>query len=389
MSGKPVMVFINHWARDLGGAEHSLLDILQFARHDAAVHLVTSEGGKLVERAQALGIQCTIIPCNAALQGIRRDHLLQSLLTKWKIILSFLLYTVRVSRRIREISPSLIHANVPKSHMTLFILRLLGYKGHCCFHIREIFDSKSLPSLLYTVLFPGSNSSVISISRAARESLPPSIRQASTVIYNGIEIPPVCKAHTGNGVKFLYLGRIVPWKGCEQLIEAFSLLVKDSSVPVECNLVGGTIYWDTSYREQLAGMIRERGIADRCRILDHTNDPVSVMMDHDVFCNCSDREPFGRSIAEAQACGLPVVAFSTGGIPEILEHEHTGLLTEYGDVKQFARMMKRFIDEPDLAGRMGKAGRERMKEFFERDKQMQNIVKMLVSRALPEEVPGN
>jgi len=97
-----------------------------------------------------------------------------------------------------------------------------------------------------------------------------------------------------------------------------------------------------------------------------------------VFCNASYNEPFGRSIAEAQAAGLPVVAFDSGAVKEIVEHERTGLLVPYDDTSGFVRAMGRFINEPRLARSMGIKGHQRAKEFFNRDIQVPAICNELL-----------
>lgn len=373
MSGnnKPIVLFLNHWAKQLGGAEHSLLDILYFAGRRFTCHLITSEPGPLLEKASRMNVRCHVEPCSSSLENVRRWNFLRTLLLSWQDIIAFIVYVFRLRRLILQIKPNLIHANVPKSHIALFILSRIGYTGKCCFHIREIFDKKSMPEFIYKILFPGGNSSVIAISNAVKQNLPENILAKACVIYNGVSLSLSPKKYDKvTMLKLLYLGRIVPWKGCHILIDILSMVLnKYPSSKVELSLVGDTLYWSDDYRNELKKKIEQLHLSSYCHLLPYTSDAESVFLSHDIFCNASLKEPFGRAVAEAQGCGLPVVAFNTGGIPEIVIHNETGILVPYGDCKLFTGAIGRFIERPDLIEKMGSNGRDRAKHHFDRNKQ--------------------
>ena len=75
-------------------------------------------------------------------------------------------------------------------------------------------------------------------------------------------------------------------------------------------------------------------------------------------------EPFGMPTIEASACGLPVVATRSGGIPEVVEDGRTGILAARGDARELALAIGRVLDDPTLARAMGEAGRQRVVEHF-------------------------
>ena len=76
------------------------------------------------------------------------------------------------------------------------------------------------------------------------------------------------------------------------------------------------------------------------------------------------RESFGRVAAEAQACGVPVVASRVGGIPETLRENESGLLVEAGDVEAWSTALLHLVEHPILRRRMGAAGRAQASERF-------------------------
>lgn len=75
-------------------------------------------------------------------------------------------------------------------------------------------------------------------------------------------------------------------------------------------------------------------------------------------------ETFGRASIEAQACGIPVIASRTGGIPESLVEGRTGLLLAPGDVAAWADALVRLAADDAMRGRMGAAGRAYVMEHF-------------------------
>lgn len=79
---------------------------------------------------------------------------------------------------------------------------------------------------------------------------------------------------------------------------------------------------------------------------------------HDVLVWPAIREAFGLVLLEAQAAGLGVIAGDTFGIPDIVQNGETGLLSPEGDVAALAANLRRVLDEPELADRLGVAARQ-------------------------------
>jgi glycosyltransferase involved in cell wall biosynthesis len=92
-----------------------------------------------------------------------------------------------------------------------------------------------------------------------------------------------------------------------------------------------------------------------------------------VFVYKSEAEPLGSAALAAMASGVPVVASGTGGLPEIVEHERTGLLVNNGD---FAGAVRRLLDDPRLAAELGRAGREHVQRGFSADQMAENTMRV-------------
>jgi glycosyltransferase involved in cell wall biosynthesis len=78
----------------------------------------------------------------------------------------------------------------------------------------------------------------------------------------------------------------------------------------------------------------------------------------DVLALASRTEAFGYVFLEAWANGKPVIGANAGGIPAVVDHGHTGLLVDFGKVDQLADAIEQLIDNPELAHRLGDAGRD-------------------------------
>jgi starch synthase len=75
-------------------------------------------------------------------------------------------------------------------------------------------------------------------------------------------------------------------------------------------------------------------------------------------------EGFGLAIAEAMACGVPVVATKVGSIPEVVCDGESGLLVPVNDDEMLYRAIGHLIEDSDLAHKMGQAGQKRVETLF-------------------------
>jgi glycosyltransferase involved in cell wall biosynthesis len=95
------------------------------------------------------------------------------------------------------------------------------------------------------------------------------------------------------------------------------------------------------------------------------DDIAPLLSSLDLFVLATETEGLPVSIIEAMAMARPVIATNVGGIPEIVEHDVTGLLVPPGDDGALAVAIRRLLADPELAGRMGEAGQRRIRERFD------------------------
>src|SRR5690606_10100235 len=114
-------------------------------------------------------------------------------------------------------------------------------------------------------------------------------------------------------------------------------------------------------------LARELGIFERCTFPGTYDAIWELLPQADVFFLPSDYESFGLSALEAMACGVPVVASNTGGLPEVVEDGVSGFLHAPGNVEAMAASIRKLLSDDKRAKKMGAAARERASGKFRRE----------------------
>jgi D-inositol-3-phosphate glycosyltransferase len=168
----------------------------------------------------------------------------------------------------------------------------------------------------------------------------------------------------------LQLGRMVPRKGIDNVIEALALLRAHHDVDAELLVVGGEP--DQSTDAVTPELARLRSLAARLGVADYVlfagPRKRAALRDYysaaDVFVTTPWYEPFGITPVEAMACARPVIGADVGGIKSTVVDGETGFLVPPRDPQALARRLAVLHDNPALARRMGGKGLRRAWCFF-------------------------
>jgi len=165
----------------------------------------------------------------------------------------------------------------------------------------------------------------------------------------------VRKAMGASGFVWVFVGRLEKQKGVDVLLDGFSRLDPASQL---------WIVGDGSLRGELEQRARTLGVLDRVRFEGAVADASPFYWGADAFAIASRWEGLPLALLEAQAAGLPVVAAAAGGVAEAIREGTTGLLVPREEPLVLAQAMRRVMDDPELARRLGyEAARQAREEW--------------------------
>jgi glycosyltransferase involved in cell wall biosynthesis len=190
------------------------------------------------------------------------------------------------------------------------------------------------------------------------------------VVYTGVDSRKEFHAENEAPRTAMVIGtacRLVPLKGLVDLIRAVALL--SSEFPTLRLEIAGT-------GPQQENLERERNrlsLAGQVRFLGWQGDIRSTLRTWDIFAMPSLDEGLPIAILEAMAEGLPVVATSVGGVPELVVDGQTGYLVPPSDVAALTQRLRVLILDPKRRQAMGVAGWQRVREHFSIDRMVAEI----------------
>lgn len=154
------------------------------------------------------------------------------------------------------------------------------------------------------------------------------------------------------------VGRLVPQKGFEYLLRAAKIVIE--KIPnTKFILVGGG-----ELENKLKNLSRALRIDKNVILTGPRRDMNRIYSIMDIFTLPSLWEPFGNVSLEAMAFGKPVIATDVGGIPEVVEDGVTGILIPPKDSGKLAEVIIYLLKNPEIAKKMGEAGRKRVQKYF-------------------------
>ncbi len=154
------------------------------------------------------------------------------------------------------------------------------------------------------------------------------------------------------------VGYLLPEKGQEQLVRAFPEV--RARFPEARLLLAG----DGPCRKTLESLVRNFGLQDTIVFAGFVEDIRQVYAALDVFVFPSLAEPLGTSLLAAMAWGLPVVAVASGGVPEYVQHDATGLLVPQAESNLLSAVLQQILGDRSLRDRLGNEARRKIEGAF-------------------------
>jgi glycosyltransferase involved in cell wall biosynthesis len=179
--------------------------------------------------------------------------------------------------------------------------------------------------------------------------------------------------------QLLCIGTLHEVKGQRYLLEACRSLL-ERGVDFECHFAGvGPDLQALKKQAQALGLNNRVYFHGRCtgpRILELLR-KADLLVTPSVPSSCGRREGIPVVLMEAMASGVPVVTSDLSGIPELVQHEQTGLLTQPRDVAAIAASILRLRGDRRLSARLAVAGRQKIESQFNQKINVQNLLDIL------------
>ena len=156
----------------------------------------------------------------------------------------------------------------------------------------------------------------------------------------------------------VHVSNFRPVKQVHHVVDVFARVLERTDARLL--LVG-----DGPDRRPVEACLRNRGLWDRARLIGAQSHPETLVREAAAFVLPSRTESFGLAALEAQSCGVPVVAYEVGGLPEVIVDSETGYLVPPDDVDAMADRVTRLLVEPAHQRKLGAAARARAMECFE------------------------
>ena len=326
-----------------GGVERGTVDFAAELVRRGHESLVMSSGGSMVPALEQAGTTHIEFPVHRKSPGS-------------------LLRVKSLRKLLLELDPDLIHvrSRIP-AWMTWLALKKMPEANKPA--LLSTFHGLYSVSRYSAIM--GCGDQVIAISHCVQQYILDNYPQIDpgkiTVIHRGVDTaqfhpdykPPeewrtqLMRGHPQLAHKPLILmpGRLSRWKGQLQFIDLIEDLTREGTL---CHgvIVGGPQPGKESYLQELQDAVRARGLNEHITFLGHRSDMANIYPLASVVCNLSQHaEPFGRTVIEALAMGVPVVSYDYGGPAESLRECFPRGLVPLGDREALRETVKPLLSE--------------------------------------------
>ncbi|HHH42926.1 MAG TPA: glycosyltransferase family 1 protein [Gammaproteobacteria bacterium] len=355
-------------------------------------HLLSLLGNLDTESYQSL-LVCITDPRQGETPWLRelRKSGLQSVLVPVKHMLSLRDFT-SILLWIRRFRAQIVHTHDHRADIAgIAAARMAGIPGIATIHGWTNWEDTSRKRQVYKWLDLHAlrkADAIIANSAAEVSQLPAGNHALPTVIVpHGVDLQKFDAERVGSSpvhrlapedkrVTIAVVARIHPVKGQMEFVRAAARL-RQMRRNVRFVLVGDAPPYFEAYKRDVLRFISENHLEDSVVNIAVENSEVpSVLKNVDILVAPSHEEPFGLSILEAMAMGIPVVASRVGGIPEVVADGVTGILFQPGDWRALVDILCSLMDDPERRLELGRNARMRVEDRFSIQAMVSRTVKV-------------
>ncbi|MGE5813184.1 MAG: glycosyltransferase family 4 protein [Acidobacteriota bacterium] len=367
----------------VGGVETSVIAMIEsFRAVEPAwdVAAIAPEQAAFLDRARRLGCQTTALPFPRALARFGEAAAQKGMVGRGSAGLAALAYVMRLRRTLRRLAPDVVHAHGIK------MLVLSGWaapaRARLVWHVHDYVAGRDASARALRAA-SGRCRAVIANSRSVADDFRARVpgRAPVTVVYNAVNVDRFAPdgpridldrlAGTGSSephpVRIGLAATLGRWKGHEVFLRALSRLPPDRRW--RAYVIGDAVYqthgsqWSMA---ELKALARELGLEGRVAFTGLIEDMPAALRSLDIVVHASTQpEPFGMSIAEAMACGRPIVVAMAGGAAELVRHGVDAIEYPPGDDAALARAIAALVEDAECRNRLGEEARRTATRAFD------------------------
>ncbi|MEK7728863.1 MAG: glycosyltransferase [candidate division KSB1 bacterium] len=197
--------------------------------------------------------------------------------------------------------------------------------------------------------------------------------------------PKEISAAPNDAPVILAIGRLVPKKGFIDLIRACERLAQ-RGIDFRCQIVG-----EGPERAALQAAITAAKLEDKVRLLGAQTDVKKYLQRADVFVmpcvldESGDRDGIPTTLMEAMAMQVPVISTRVSGIPELVQHEQTGLLVAPAAVEELTQAICRLIVDEKLQQELAREGRRHIELHHDLETNTEQLLRNILRRVSPRD----
>lgn len=297
------------------------------------IGVVLFEDGAYADELRKRGFRVEIVALGSDVMAVQRERLPLTATIGGARMLP------RLAAAYRRLRSDIVYTNTVKAHVLgASAARLAGVRA--VMHVRDLLEGGARNVLRLVGATCTVERIAISQAVAARLALPKTVVVPNPVDLSAYErLPAQMQARQQlalpQDVPLVgILGRINRWKGHDRFVRIAALLAARSDAHFA--IVGKPMFRDADFAEELHVLATELGLGGRLHFVPWLDDPRPAYAALDVNCNTSRAEPFGRTIIEAAACGVPTVCFDEGGAPEAVADGSCGRVVPRDNEPRFA-----------------------------------------------------
>ena len=214
------------------------------------------------------------------------------------------------------------------------------------------------------------------------------------LFHNGVDTKEYAPGKSGKKLRDLihvsdtstligFVGRLEYEKGPDLFVRA-AAHVHNIRPDIQFAIVG-----DGSMLKDLKQMAKQNGLENYLHFIDWSTNVAEVYPAFDLMAHTSRNDGTSLVLLEGMACGRPAVGMAVGGVREMIENEHTGMLVPPGDWEGMGIQMLKLLDQPELLTAMGHAARRRVEKHFNVLTSTRNMCDLLRRVAISHENEKN